>query len=86
MLMRDKWSTALCRLATTTLLRRRSRTNGMKSKRTYRTVHDLRDIDPTKIAVPDVSSEFATLDASLGTKNARAPGIGVQTPGQTTHE
>jgi len=60
----------------------------MKAKKTYRTVHDLRDIDPVKTAVPDVSSEFAGLEASPGAGEARivAPGIGVQTPGQTTHE
>jgi hypothetical protein len=62
--------------------------NGMKSKKTYRTVHDLRDIDPTKIAMPDVSGEFAGLAVSHGAKDARivSPGVGVQTPGQTTHE
>jgi hypothetical protein len=63
--------------------------NGMKSKKIYRTiVHDLRDIDLTKIAVPDVSGEFAGLEASHGAMDARivTPGIGVQTPGQTTHE
>jgi len=61
----------------------------MKSKKTYRTtVHDLRDIDPTKIAFPDVLDEFAGLEASPGTRDARIirPAIGVQTPGQTTHE
>jgi hypothetical protein len=63
--------------------------NGMKSKKTYRTtVHDLRDIDLTKIAVPDVSSGLAGLEASHGAVDARivSLGIGVQTPGQTTHE
>jgi hypothetical protein len=61
----------------------------MKSKKTYQTtVHDLRDIDPVKIAVPDVSAEFTGLEASPGTKDARivTPGVRVQTPGQTTHE
>jgi len=61
----------------------------MKSKKIYRTtVHDLRDIDPTKIAVPDMSGEFAGLGASRGANDARivTPGTGVQTQGQTTHE
>lgn len=61
----------------------------MKWKKTYRTtVHDLRDIDPAKIAVPDVAGEFAGLETSPGTKDARilSPSIGVQMPGQTTHE
>ena len=60
----------------------------MKSKKTYRTVRDLRDIDPTKIAVSDVSGEFAGLEGLHGAKDACivTPGIGVQTQGQTTHE
>ena len=60
----------------------------MKWKKTYRTVHDLRDIDPTKIAMPDVSGEFAGLAVSHGAKDARivSPSVGVQTRSQTTHE
>jgi len=61
----------------------------MKSKKPYQTtVHDLRDIDPVKVAVPDVSAEFAGLKPSPGTGEAGivTPGVGVQTPGQTTHE
>jgi hypothetical protein len=61
----------------------------MKSKKIYRTtVHDLRDIDPTKIAVPGASSEFAGLEASPGTETASivTPGIGAQIAGRTTHE
>ncbi len=61
----------------------------MKSKKPNPTVvHDLRDIDPVKVAVADVSSEFAGLDPLPGTGSGRiaSPRVGVQTPGQTTHE
>ncbi len=61
----------------------------MNSKKTDQTpVRDLRNIDPVKVAVPDVSGELAGLETPPGAKDARivTPGVGVQTPGQTTHE
>ena len=88
--MRVKWFNALCGPAPPLMiLRRRSRMNGVKSKKTYRTtVHDLRDIYLTEIDVPDVSGEFAGLEASPGATDADIVtlGIGAQISGQTAHE
>ncbi len=61
----------------------------MKSKKEYRTtVHALRDIDPVKVGVPSVAGRLAGEGVSPGIEDARlvTPGIGVRTPGQTTHE
>lgn len=61
----------------------------MKLKKTHRTVvRDLRDIDVVKLAMPDVSDRLAGFNPSPETQgpNIVTPGVGVQTPGQTTHE
>ena len=61
----------------------------MKSKKTHPAkVHDLRDINSVKVAVPDVSAELAGLAPSSGAAGSKivTPSVRVQTPGQTTHE
>jgi hypothetical protein len=57
-------------------------------KEEKRTVHDLRDISSVRVAVPDVAGELAGAVPLAGSKGPRivTPGVGVQTPGQTTHE
>jgi len=59
----------------------------MKSRRTYQTtLHDLRDIDPAKFAVPNVSRAFAPPEALLEVQEARivSPTVEVQITSQAT--
>lgn len=59
----------------------------MKPKKKEQTpVRDLRGPNPEKVAIPDVSDEFAGTPASAKGPRIVTPGVGVQTPGQTTHE
>ena len=60
----------------------------MKTKKTNKIKkHDLRDVSAVRVAVPDVSAEFAGLtpQAELD-EGIVSPSIGTQTPGQATHE
>jgi hypothetical protein len=66
-----------------------SRRTIMKIKKTNKPrIRDLRDEMPVGIEVGNVSGEFAGLTPAPALDQPRivSPDIGVQTPGQTTHE
>ncbi|MGA7711498.1 MAG: hypothetical protein WCA81_06320 [Rhizomicrobium sp.] len=61
----------------------------MKTKKAGKAkIHDLRDLAPVRLAVPDVSGELVgvmPLPATDG-ENIVSPGVGNLPPGQATHE
>jgi hypothetical protein len=61
----------------------------MTTKKTdKKTVHDLRDLVPVKLAVPDVSAEYVGVLPRPKTDgpNIDSPSIGNEPPGQATHD
>jgi hypothetical protein len=61
----------------------------MKSRKTYQTtLRDLRDIDPAKFAVVNVSRECAVPDVSyeVGMLHVVTPGVDGSTTSQPAHE
>ncbi|MGA7675959.1 MAG: hypothetical protein WCA78_13055 [Rhizomicrobium sp.] len=61
----------------------------MKTKKDIKQIlRDLRDLTPVRLAVPDVSGEFAGLVPSPATDgpNIVSPDIGNEPIGQATHE
>lgn len=61
----------------------------MKTKKVGKAkIHDLRDLAPVKVAVPDVSGEFAGVEPSPASDepNIVSPSIGNEPTGQATHD
>jgi hypothetical protein len=61
----------------------------MTTKNTHgKTVHDLRDLVPVKLALPDVSSEYVGVlpRPKDDVPNIDSPSIGNEPPGQATHD